>query len=80
MLSLGLRHGALPKLLVEQLLKDRDHDMYSFTKCIARILKNYIKDGEKAYSDKACPKCDAEELVYQDGCMTCTSCGYAKCG
>jgi len=80
MISLGLRHGAPPRLLVEQLLKDKDHDMFSFARCLARILKNYIRDGEEAHSDKACPECDSEGLIYQDGCVTCTSCGYAKCG
>jgi ribonucleoside-diphosphate reductase alpha chain len=80
MISLTLRHGAPPRLLVEQLLKDKDHDMFSFARCLARILKNYIHDGEEAHSDKACPECDSEGLIYQDGCVTCSSCGYAKCG
>ena len=82
MLSLSLRHGACPRLLVEQLMKDKDSDMFSFARCVARILKNYITDGEPAFSgDKACTVCDAEDsLVYQDGCVTCSQCGYAKCG
>jgi ribonucleoside-diphosphate reductase alpha chain len=80
MISLGLRHGAPPRLLVEQLIKDKDHDMFSFARCIARILKNYIKDGEEAYSDKSCPECQQGNLVYQDGCVACTTCGYSKCG
>jgi len=80
MLSLTLRHGAPPRLLVEQLMKDKDSDMFSFARCIARILKIYITDGEPA-GDKACGTCDAEDsLVYQDGCVTCSQCGYAKCG
>ena len=65
--------------LIRKANKDKDHDMFSFARCIARILKNYIQNGEEAYSDKACPECDAEGLTYQDGCITCTSCGYAKC-
>jgi ribonucleoside-diphosphate reductase alpha chain len=80
MISLSLRHGAPPRLLVEQLLKDKDHDMFSYARCIARILKNYIKNGEEAYSDKACTECGEESLTYQDGCVTCIGCGYAKCG
>jgi ribonucleoside-diphosphate reductase alpha chain len=80
MISLGLRHGAKPSFLVEQLQKDKDSDMFSFSRCIARILKNYIQNGEKAHSDKACSECDEETLVYQDGCVLCTSCGYSKCG
>ena len=79
MISLGLRHGAEPKFMVEQLQKDKESDMFSFSRCIARILKNYIQDGS-AVSDKTCPECGNEGMIYQDGCATCTSCGYAKCG
>jgi len=79
MISLGLRHGAKPSFLVEQLQKDKDHDMFSFARCIARILKNYIKNGEKVSSDKNCPECELDGLTYQDGCATCTNCGYARC-
>jgi len=81
MISLALRHGAKPSFLVEQLQKDKDSDMFSFARCVARILKNYIEDGEEAHSDKACSSCNAENgLIYQDGCVTCKNCGYAKCG
>lgn len=27
-----------------------------------------------------CPKCDMPSLVFQEGCNTCLSCGYSKCG
>jgi len=80
MISLALRHGAKPSFLVEQLQKDRNSDMFSFSRCIARILKNYIQNGERVASDKVCRSCQVEGLVYQDGCETCTKCGYAKCG
>ncbi len=29
---------------------------------------------------KFCPKCDMPSLVFQEGCHTCLSCGYSKCG
>ena len=81
MISLSLRHGARPSFLVEQLQKDKDSDMFSFSRCVSRILKNYIQNGEKAHSDKACPSCNNESgLIYQDGCVTCAACGYSKCG
>ena len=78
-ISLGLRHGANIQYVVEQLQKDKNSDMFSFSKCIARILKNYIPDGQEA-SEKTCPECGEDGLVYVEGCVTCTACGYAKCG
>ena len=79
MISLGLRHGANIQYVVEQLQKDRDSDMFSFAKCIARILKNYIPDGQTA-TEKTCGECETEGLVYVEGCVTCKNCGFAKCG
>ena len=79
MISLGLRHGANIQYVVEQLQKDRDSDMFSFAKCIARILKNYIPDGQTA-TEKTCGECQTEGLVYVEGCVTCKNCGFAKCG
>lgn len=78
MISLALRHGSGIQYVVEQLGKDKDSDMFSFSKVVARVLKKYIQDGSKA-TDKTCPECEAEGLVYVDGCVTCTECGYSKC-
>jgi ribonucleoside-diphosphate reductase alpha chain len=79
LISLSLRHGADIQYVVEQMQKDRDSDMFSFAKCVARVLKNYITDGSKA-SDKTCTECGADGLIYLEGCLTCRDCGYAKCG
>ncbi len=47
---------------------------------VARALKRYIPDGT-APKDKKCPQCgDPEGLRYEEGCLTCKSCGYSKCG
>jgi len=80
LISLGLRHGANIQYVVEQMQKDRDSDMFSFAKCVARILKNYIIDGTKPAGDKTCPECHSEDLIYIEGCITCKGCGFAKCG
>ncbi len=48
---------------------------------VARALKRYITDGTKAKEGTLCPECDQENtIIYQDGCLTCSSCGYSKCG
>ena len=79
-ISTSLRHGVPVQYLVEQMQKDKEMDMFSFSKVIARCLKNYINNGTSA-SDKICNECGAEDsLVYQEGCVTCKSCGSGKCG
>ena len=79
MVSLGLRHGANPSYLTDQLLKDPDNDLTSFSRVLARVLKKYIKDGTKVTSDKMCGNCKTESLHYSDGCVICESCGWSKC-
>ncbi len=32
------------------------------------------------HSMRYCPKCNQPSLIKQEGCDTCTSCGYSKCG
>jgi len=81
-LSLALRHQIPIHHIVEQLLKDKQSDMTSFNRVIARVLKTYIPDGTKVNSDKVCPECKQETLIYQEGCIKCIGehCGFSKCG
>lgn len=46
---------------------------------VERALKKYLPNGMQASGQK-CPKCGQETLVYQEGCLICTSCGTSKCG
>lgn len=46
---------------------------------VERALKKYIPDGTQV-SEQACPSCGQKALVYQEGCLTCKSCGYSRCG
>lgn len=78
--SLALRHGAPIQYVVEQLQKDRDADLFSFARVLARTLKRFIEDGATPGGGKSCPSCGAEALTYQEGCVTCSSCGFSKCG
>lgn len=47
---------------------------------VERALKKYIPDGTKAKNGKKCPSCGEENLVYEEGCLTCHSCGMSNCG
>jgi ribonucleoside-diphosphate reductase alpha chain len=79
MISLSMRHGVPMQFLVEQLKKDKHSGLQSFSNVIARVLKSYIIDGTKSTSEKTCEECGAAGLVYQTGCVSCTSCGWSKC-
>ena len=77
MTSTSLRHGADIHHVVQQLEKVKG-DMTSFAKSMARALKKYIPDGKKEQGE--CPECNAQDaLIRQEGCITCTQCGYSKC-
>lgn len=46
---------------------------------VERALKKYLPSGTQAAGQK-CPNCGQETLVYQEGCLICTSCGSSRCG
>lgn len=46
---------------------------------VERALKKYMPNGTTAKGQR-CPNCGQETLVYQEGCLICTSCGTSKCG
>ncbi|BEH00591.1 adenosylcobalamin-dependent ribonucleoside-diphosphate reductase [Bacteroides sedimenti] len=46
---------------------------------VERALKKYVQDGTEARGKK-CPNCGNESLIYQEGCLICTSCGASRCG
>ncbi len=47
---------------------------------VARALKKYIPDGTKPKNGIKCAECGSENLIYQEGCLLCKSCGNSKCG
>jgi len=46
---------------------------------VVRALKSYLPNGTQAQG-QICPSCGNETLVYQEGCLHCTNCGYSRCG
>lgn len=75
--SLAIRHGSSVQHVVEQLHKEEQGDLYSFSRVLGRVLKTYIKDGTKKKGK--CPNCGGENLVYQEGCLRCMDCSHSKC-
>jgi ribonucleoside-diphosphate reductase alpha chain len=78
-ISLALRHGVLVNFVVDQLQKDKESDMFTYARCIARVLKGYIPDGTKSTGEKKCKECGSDQVFYMEGCLTCQSCGSSRC-
>lgn len=77
MISTSLRHGSDIAFVVHQLEKTKG-DLSSFAKVLARILKKYIANGTAVHGEE-CPSCGSQSVERTDGCITCKSCGWAKC-
>ena len=75
--SASLRHGIPIKFLCDQLTKDPEDDFFSYNRALARVLKQYIEDGEQ--SGLECPTCHSAKMVYKGGCPSCMVCGASAC-
>lgn len=75
-----LRHG-MPLQFVVNSIQDlnweEDH-INTWKNGIARALKKFIADGEA--KGARCKECESENVVFQEGCLTCKDCGSSKCG
>lgn len=82
LISSILRHGMPIPNVVEtiQNLNLDDQAINTWKNGVARALKKYIPDGTKVKGE-ICPECKSETgLIFKEGCLTCTDCGYSKCG
>jgi ribonucleoside-diphosphate reductase alpha chain len=82
LISSVLRHGMpIPDVvnLVSSLRLDSE-SINTWKAGVERTLKKYIPDGTKAKTKLKCQECGSASLIYQEGCLICTSCGSSKCG
>ena len=59
-------------------LEFKNKSMNTWQAGVIRALSSFVKDGTK--DKNPCPECGENALVYQEGCLSCQSCGFSKCG
>jgi ribonucleoside-diphosphate reductase alpha chain len=76
-----LRHGMPIKFIVNIIsnLHLNDESLNTWKTGVIRTLKKFIPDGTTP-TDNKCIECGDNSLVYEEGCLTCKSCGHSKCG
>jgi len=95
LISLSLRSGIEVDEIIEQISGIRGEHavfqdgglVYSIPDAIAKVLEKRYQpkgngNGKKQYSSlksDLCPEC-GQAISYEEGCKTCHSCGYSKCG
>ena len=62
--------------LISSLELDEDN-INTWKNGVERALKRYMKDGTS--SAEKCPNCK-QQLIFEESCLHCPSCGYSKCG
>jgi ribonucleotide reductase alpha subunit len=78
-ISAVLRHG-MPMVYVFELvdsLNFKEDTINTWKNGVARVIKRYIKEGEKIKSK--CPECEGTEFIFAEGCVRCANCGWSKC-
>ncbi|HAN77253.1 MAG TPA: adenosylcobalamin-dependent ribonucleoside-diphosphate reductase [Bacteroidales bacterium] len=77
-----LRHGMPLEHAVELIssLHLRDESINTWKNGVERSLKKYIPNGTPASKGAQCTSCGSHSVIYQEGCLICTSCGSSKCG
>jgi len=79
--SSTLRHGMpIDKIvdLIQSLHLDSE-SINTWKNGVVRALKRYVENGTKV-KGHTCENCKSENLIYQEGCLTCNDCGSSKCG
>ncbi|MGE6355522.1 adenosylcobalamin-dependent ribonucleoside-diphosphate reductase [Flavobacterium sp. NPDC079362] len=81
LISSTLRHGMPIDKVVELIgsLQLDSESINTWKNGVSRALKRYIVDGTEARGQK-CSNCNSSNLIYQEGCLTCSDCGSSKCG
>lgn len=71
-----LSHG-VPIFSIVDMCDKMLENVLGFNKAMGRVLKKYIKEDELKFMK--CPSCGSTNVVLQEGCILCRSCGHSKC-
>lgn len=75
-----MRHG-MPVIKLYELIDSlnfKEDYINTWKNGVARVIKRYVKDGEK-FKGK-CSECGSDQLEFKEGCLICSACGSSKCG
>ena len=78
MLGFLLRHNVPIRNIVKTLDSVEEAIPGTFVFRIKKFLAQFIEDYD--VKDMICPDCSEETLIFSEGCIKCTSCGWSKCG
>lgn len=80
LISGTLRHGMPIEKVVDLIngLQLNDESINTWKNGVVRALKKFVPDGTEVQGK--CNECGSANLMYQEGCLTCTDCGNSKCG
>jgi len=70
--NLAIRSGVNLEDICDTVFKSAD--MNSFSRHVARVLSNYIKNAK---CSEGC--CGTPNIIYEDGCKKCLNCAWSKC-
>ncbi|MEG2759065.1 MAG: ribonucleoside-diphosphate reductase, adenosylcobalamin-dependent, partial [Rikenellaceae bacterium] len=76
----GVLRNGMPIVQVVTLVSSLHFDsdfINTWKNGVARALSKYVPSGTKV--SKQCSECGEEAVVFQEGCLVCTSCGHSKC-
>ena len=76
LVSLALRFDVPAGEIIKQLDRSSGH-MLDLPAQLSKLFKSFMAGTQHGFSD-ICPEC-AGNLVFEEGCETCKSCGYSKC-
>lgn len=77
-ISLCLRHGVQTDAIIGILMALPNYNVTSVVFHIAKALSSLVPDGTPHKG--ACPACNGNKVIYQNGCAVCSDCGHSKCG